>query len=83
MYFDEQGRYRKSRQQMIDERMCKPGYTWNETLGRCLGGGYAGGGDKSPKDPTKPPAPPEMPGETPTGAIKQESMKRAASKQVK
>ena len=83
MYVDNSGRMRKSRQQEMDERMCRPGYRWNETLGRCLGG-YAGGEiDKGPKDPTKPPAPPEQPGETPTGAIKQESMKRAAAKSVK
>lgn len=33
-------RYNSSRQEMIDKIMCKPGYTWNETLQRCLG--YAG-----------------------------------------
>jgi hypothetical protein len=50
---------RKSRQQMIDEKMCKPGYTWNETLGRCLGGGYI----KPEKGKS---------GETPDGAVRQE-----------
>ena len=84
MYVDNSGRLRKSRQQEMDERMCRPGYTWNETLGRCLGGGYGGAGlDRGPKNPTKPPAPPEQNGQTPEGAIHQESMKRAAAKQVK
>jgi hypothetical protein len=26
-----------SEQERVDRQMCKPGYTWNETLGRCLG----------------------------------------------
>ena len=55
---------RKSRQQLIDEKMCKPGYTWNETLGRCLG---AGGGYREK---------PDEPGETPDGAVRQEITKR-------
>ncbi len=29
-------RYDVNRQRMIDDLMCKPGYTWNETLKRCL-----------------------------------------------
>ena len=29
----------KSVQQMLDEQMCKPGYTWNHTLKRCLAAG--------------------------------------------
>jgi hypothetical protein len=62
MYYD------MNRQEQIDRQMCKPGYTWNSTLGKCLG---YGGGSSSDKD-----ALPE-PGETPTGAIKQESAKRA------
>jgi hypothetical protein len=33
----------KSVQEMMDERMCRPGYRWNDTLKRCLG--VAGGGD--------------------------------------
>jgi hypothetical protein len=27
-----------SRQEQIDKVMCRPGYRWNETLGRCVGG---------------------------------------------
>ena len=47
-----------NRQAMIDKIMCKPGYTWNETLGRCLG---AGGG--MPERPiTPPPGEPDVPG---------------------
>ena len=35
-------RYDSNRQEMIDKIMCKPGYTWNETLQKCLGyGGVA------------------------------------------
>ena len=34
---------KKSVQELMDERMCRPGYRWNDTLKRCLG--TAGGGD--------------------------------------
>ena len=61
-------RYDMNRQAQIDKMMCKPGYTWNETLGRCLG--YGGGGNDAPVIP-------EKPAETSTGAIKQEKSKRA------
>ena len=27
-----------SRQEQIDKQMCRPGYRWNATLGKCLGG---------------------------------------------
>ena len=64
-------RYDMNRQAQIDKMMCKPGYTWNETLQKCLG---MGGGIDA--DPTSTPAPIEEPGETPTGAIKQEKAKR-------
>ena len=37
-------RYDRSVQEQIDRKMCKPGYTWTETLGRCLG--YGGGSGK-------------------------------------
>jgi len=36
----------KSVQQLLDEQMCKPGYTWNDTLKRCLG--YGGGAGEIP-----------------------------------
>ena len=43
--------YDMNRQAQIDRQMCKPGYTWNETLQRCLGAG--GGGDEAPASPPK------------------------------
>ncbi len=64
-------RYDMSRQEMIDRTMCRPGYRWNETLGKCLA---AGGGETITRGDA-----PKDPGETATGAIKQESMKRAQS----
>jgi hypothetical protein len=63
-------RYDRSVQEQIDRKMCKPGYTWNDTLGKCLGG-Y-----KSLKDP---PRIPDKPQETADGAIKQEKTKRSQS----
>lgn len=33
----QKGKEKRSRQERIDKVMCKPGYTWNETVGRCLG----------------------------------------------
>ena len=63
--------YNMNRQAQIDKIMCKPGYTWNETLGRCLGG-YGGGGNDVPTLPDTP----ETPVKTPTDAIKQEKTKR-------
>ena len=53
---------KKSVQQLMDERMCRPGYRWNSTLKRCLG---AGGGVSTdmpelPADPEPPPG--EKPG---------------------
>ncbi len=44
-------RYDMSVQEQIDRKMCKPGYTWNETLQRCLGAG--GGGTEGPASPPK------------------------------
>ncbi len=64
-------RYDMSRQEQIDRQMCKPGYTWNETLGKCLGA--AGGLTITRADA------PKQPGETANGAIKQEATKRAQS----
>ena len=48
----------KSVQQIMDERMCRPGYRWNDTLKRCL----AAGGP-APEKPDADPEPP--PGEKP------------------
>ena len=30
---------------MMDERMCRPGYRWNDTLKRCLAAGGVGNGE--------------------------------------
>jgi hypothetical protein len=51
----------KSVQQIMDERMCRPGYRWNDTLKRCLA---AGGGVDIDK-PGKPADPEPPPGEKP------------------
>ena len=47
----------KSVQQLMDERMCRPGYRWNDTLKRCLAAGGAVELDKpgQPADPEPPP----------------------------
>ena len=72
----------RSRQEMIDRTMCKPGYTWNETLGKCLAAGGGGrnvdlsefmtpiGKGQSPSVESAPPASPEQ-------AIAQEVSARA------
>ena len=60
-------RYDMNRQAQIDKVMCKPGYTWNETLKKCLR--HGGGGNDVPTLPDTP--------KTPTDAIKQEKSKRA------
>ncbi len=60
-----------SRQEKMDRTMCRPGYRWNETIGRCL---------------PPPGAAESEPGETPDGAVAQEKVKRvngAAAKPVK
>ena len=48
---------RKSQQQLLDERMCKPGYTWNHTLKRCIGG-YGSGKHEDPALEQPPETPP-------------------------
>ena len=46
----------KSVQQLMDERMCRPGYRWNDTLKRCLAaGGPAVDVPEVPADPEPPP----------------------------
>ena len=61
---------KRSRQEMIDRTMCKPGYTWNETLGKCLAMG--GGRDiDAPEPPSDPPA------DSPDDAIAKEVSARA------
>jgi hypothetical protein len=63
--------YDMNRQAMIDKQMCKPGYTWNETLQRCLGAG--GGGNVNPASPQKP---------TPNDAIAMEKASRENTGEV-
>ena len=58
-----------SQQEQIDRAMCKPGYTWNPTLKRCLG---AGGGQPAP----------DVIGETPDGAIAMEKASRETTGEV-
>ena len=50
----------KSVQQLMDERMCRPGYRWNDTLKRCLGPAGGGSDIEIPADPEPPPG--EKPG---------------------
>ena len=50
---------KKSRQEMIDKAMCKGGYTWNETLKKCLPA-YVGDMDDVigiPEQPSEKPVP--------------------------
>ena len=62
-----------SRQEQINKVMCKPGYQWNETLGKCLS---MGGGSVLPNDPASPPKP------TPDGAIAMEKASRENTGEV-
>ena len=61
-------------QEQIDRKMCKPGYTWNETLQRCLGVG--GGAASLPNDPASQPKP------TPNDAIASEKAVRKNTGEV-
>ena len=53
----------KSAQQLLDEQMCRPGYRWNDTLKKCLGG-YGGGGEAEIPQPDPVPEP-QMPSTNP------------------
>ena len=66
-----------SRQEAIDKMMCKPGYTWNETLGRCLAA-YAPPKEKPEMGTPKPPA--KKP--TPDEAVQQEIATRESTGEV-
>ena len=69
-----------SRQEKIDKVMCKPGYTWNPVVGRCLMGGIER--DRTEPHQPKPSTPtqPEVPAmPTPDQAVKQERAARAAN----
>ena len=87
-------RYNMSEQEKLDRIMCKPGYTWNKTLKKCLGGG---GGLRHIKDgqdqlrdtvensrnqPQNPPKSPEIPtnsGNSANQAVNSEVKKRASA----
>ena len=58
----------KSVQQLMDERMCRPGYRWNDTLKRCLAMG-GGMGEVAPPEETIVPTP-EPIGEKPAAPPK-------------
>ena len=64
-----------SRQEQIDRMMCKPGYTWNETLQKCWG---AVGPKPLPNDGM--PEPPPMP--TPDQAVQEEIASRETTGEV-
>ena len=71
----QQGKQKRSRQEMINKVMCKPGYTWNETVGRCLG--PAGGGGDGPSIPK-----PENPGAPPSGGKPSANPQQAIANEV-
>ena len=66
-----------SRQEKIDRLMCKPGYTWNETLQKCIGAYHV---PKDNPEQPKPQPPPQQP--NPDEAIKQEIASRETTGEV-
>ena len=68
----------KSRQQLIDEKMCRPGYTWNDTLQKCLPAYGAIGTGETPSKPELPD--PEQTPEAVMPATPEEQPKRAKAK---
>ena len=61
----------KSVQQLMDERMCRPGYRWNDTLKRCLGMGGGDGEVKTPEESIAPePAAPAKPAKGGRGDVR-------------
>ena len=69
----------RNRQDMINKVMCKPGYTWNETVGRCLGPAGRGGDMPIPENPGQTQSPPTegAPPANPQQAIAKEVSSRA------
>lgn len=66
-------RYDRSEQEKLDRIMCKPGYTWNRTLQRCLGYGAIVANEpmlreKKKKKPQIAPEKPEIAPETSNSA---------------
>ena len=71
---------KKSRQEMIDNIMCKPGYTYSETLKRCLPGYVGPRSGKKGKNPGKNT---ENPAESAEIAIAKEgAARKSANKQT-
>ena len=61
----------KSVQQLMDERMCRPGYRWNDTLKKCLGMGGGSGEAKPPEETIAPePTAPAKPAKGGRGAVR-------------
>ena len=75
----QQGKQKRSRQEMINNVMCKPGYTWNETVGKCLGPAGGGGDMPMPENPGAPQSPPSNGAQSanPQQAIAKEVSSRA------
>jgi hypothetical protein len=62
---------KKSVQQLIDEKMCRPGYRWNDTLKRCLAEGGGVGEVKPPEESIAPePAAPAKPASNGRGEVR-------------
>jgi len=58
---------KKSAQQLMDERMCRPGYRWNDTLKRCIGAfGPIEIEEGNTDAPKVPPVPEAVPIDTPS-----------------
>ena len=72
--------YEKSVQEMMDEKMCRPGYRWyGEPLNRCLPAAVPGDFENSQPVPADPP-PVEQPTPPPEAAIAAEVSKRQQQK---
>ena len=72
--------YEKSVQEMMDEKMCRPGYRWyGEPLNRCLPAAVPGDFKSSQPAPETPP-PVEQPAPPPEAAIAAEVSKRQQQK---
>lgn len=80
-------RYDRSEQEKLDRIMCKPGYTWNPTLKKCLGYGAVpanesvirGNGPKKPQNPPKSAELAPKNGNSADQAVKSEVQKRTSA----
>ena len=72
--------YEKSVQEMMDEKMCRPGYRWyGEPLNRCLPAAVPSDFESDQPSPETP-APDEQPAPPPEAAIAAEISKRQQQK---